>query len=164
MRYDPAVVKHQIDNMLLSHPELQDDDVLRADMVEGSTSAFEFLSQVVRLIGDNDALAKGVTIYIDELRARKERLFRRDQALRALIFQVMTLADLPKAELAEATVSIRAGQQKVIVTDETVLPDQFCRIKREPDKTAIKEALTHGDSVAGAQLSNGESTLMIRVK
>src|SRR6185312_7270998 len=109
MRLDPAFAQQEIANLLLAHPELQEDEVLRADCIEGETSAFEFLSKIVRLIGDNEALAKSTADYIEELRARKDRLTRRQYALRSLIFKVMTAGNLPKAELPEATLSIRTG-------------------------------------------------------
>ena len=69
-----------------------------------------------------------------------------------------------RIELPEATLSIRVGMPKVVVTDEAVLPDTLCRIKREPDKTKIKESLLAGNAVEGAVLSNAEHTLTIRTK
>ena len=60
--------------------------------------------------------------------------------------------------------SIRAGQPRVIITDETLLPPDCVRIKREPDKIAIKERLSRGEPVPGATLSNSEETLAMRIK
>jgi len=44
------------------------------------------------------------------------------------------------------------------------VPDEFCRFKREPDKTKIKAALADLKPVPGASLSNAEDTLAVRVK
>jgi len=80
------------------------------------------------------------------------------------MFKLMEMARLPKIELVPATLSIRAGQPRVIVTDEAVLPDNCVRIKREPNKIAIKELLGRGEQIAGAELSNSEPSLTVRVK
>jgi hypothetical protein len=69
-----------------------------------------------------------------------------------------------KVELRQATLSIRAGTPRVIITDEARLPEDCIRIKREPDKVAIKEHLARGEPVAGAEMSNREEVLAVRIK
>jgi hypothetical protein len=49
----------------------------------------------------------------------------------------------------------------VQITDEDAIPDAYCRIKREPSKTLIKEALLDGEEVPGAVLDNGGETIRI---
>lgn len=164
MNLNPQVVQQEISNLLLLYPELQEDDQLRVDMIEGETDAFRMLSIIVRKIGENKALADGTDRYAQELKERSARIDRRIEAFRALAFKIMNYGAIKKAELPEATLSVRAGQPKVIVTEEEVLPDDCIRIKREPDKTAIKDKLTRGDHVPGAVLSNSEPSLSIRIK
>ncbi len=165
MRINPSFVQHQIAALLVAYPELAEDDQLRADMIEGETDAFEFLRMVEAKRREATSLAGAVAGTIAELELRLGRFERREKAMRDLMFRVMQAADIKKAELAEATVSIRNGTPKVIITDETVLPDIACRFKREPDKTKIKELLqTEPFYVAGATLSNPEPTLSIRTK
>ena len=161
---DLKYIQDEITKLLLAHPELDEDEILRADMVEGSTNAFAFISDVVRKIGATKALAAGTEQYIDELRQRKDRLERREYALRALIFKVMSSADIRKAELPEATVSIKQGQAKVVITNEHEIPAEFMRIRKEPDKSRIRAALTAHEFVPGAVLSNPEPVLAIMVK
>jgi hypothetical protein len=162
--FDLIYLQQEITALLLAHPELAEDDVLRADSIEGQTGAFEFLSRIVRKIGATKALRDGTIEYRNELDERIARLERREYALRALIFKVMNTAELKKAELAEATLSIRAGQQKVVVVNEDELPEEFIRVKREPDKVRIKAALTAHEQVPGAALSNAEPLLAITIK
>ena len=138
---DVKYVRDQITALLLANPELADDEVLREDMIEGTTTTFEFLSKIVRMIGDNKTLADATYDYIAELQARRDRFTRRNDALRSFVFKIMTSADLQKVQLSEGTLSIRAGRPKVIITDESLLQDHYCRIKRVPDKSAIATAL-----------------------
>jgi hypothetical protein len=161
MKLDPKIVRDQITNLLLCNPELETDDVLRTDMIEGETEAFEFLSRVVQTINRAQVTKTGLSHYIDALQERYSRFGRRIDVLRAFAKQVMDTADIKKAELPEATLSIRNGPPRVIITNEHELPDHYVRIKREPDKTKIKAAIQGGDHVPGAALSNSETTLAI---
>lgn len=164
MRLDQAVIQQQIANLVLQFPDLADDEVLRHDMIEGETEAFDFLSQIVRKIGDTKSLAAGTGEYIKELSERKARVERREEALRALAFKIMSAADIKKAELPEATLSVRNGAAKVVIHDEAAIPADCTKTTVAPDKAAIKEKLAAGQSVPGAYMSNGEPTLSIRVK
>jgi hypothetical protein len=163
-RLDPAFVQLEISRLLAAVPELEEDEVLRADMIEGSTDAHAFLSEVVRRIQAAQATQVGIAAYLAELRERRERMERREEALRGLVFKVMGSAELPKVELPEATLSIRQGPRKVIVINEHEIPEDCQRIKIEPDKVAIKQLLQAGNVVPGCILSNAEPVLTIRVK
>lgn len=164
MRLDPNIVQQQISNLRLQFPELADDDVLRADTIEGETDAHEFLTRIVHMIDDARALSDGTDGRMKELQARRDRFDRRIEAFRSLAFKIMSAADLPKVELPIATLSIRTGTPKVIITDESKLPPEFTITKIEPNKKAIKEALSNATLVPGAELSNAEPTIAIRVK
>lgn len=154
-------VSDQITALLLAHPELEDDDILRADMIEGETGINDFLSEIVRKIGEAESYSAGLQTYIDQMHRRIGRLEGRITALRSLIFKIMSAGDLKSVKLAEATLTIRAGTAKVIIVDEKLIPTLFMRVKREPDKKLIKEALLAGSPVAGAELSNAEPVLSI---
>lgn len=161
---NPANIRAQIDALLLSYPELSEDETLRADCIEAETGAFEFLRYVERKRQETTALITGISANIITLQERQNRFYRREGAFRELIFKIMEAGDLHKAELPEATLSIRQGNAKVIITDETILPASFIRTKTEPDKKKIAEELKAGTLIAGAILSNPEPTLSIRTK
>jgi chromosome condensin MukBEF ATPase and DNA-binding subunit MukB len=158
------LVRQQISSLLLAYPELEEDDQLRTDMIEGETDAFELLHQLELKRQDAETLIEGLDDRIRELKTRQERFNRREEAIRSLMYSVMQIARIQKAELAEATLSIRNGTQKVIVTDESLLTDNYWRIKREVNKTALKVDLDDGITIPGAVLSNPEPTLSIRTK
>lgn len=159
-----VIVQQQISELLQAYPELVEDEVLRTDMIEGSTQAFEFLSQVTQRIQGAAATATGIKLLIADLRERADRMERREEALRGLAFKVMQTAQIHKAELPEATLSIRQGARKVVVVNEAEIPKSCQRIKVEPDKVKIKTLLQSGEDVPGCVLSNAEPVLAIRVK
>jgi hypothetical protein len=76
----------------------------------------------------------------------------------------MDSASIRKAELPEATLSIRSGQQKVLIINEREIPDDFMRMRKEPDKTRIKAAMLANENVPGAVLSNGQPSLAISIR
>lgn len=165
MRLDPFVIRTQIDALLAQWPELAEDDVLRADMIEAETEAFEFLRIVERHRQEAAALAGALAGNIAELCLRQERFERREKAMRSLAFKVMEAGSLKKAELPEATYSIRVGQQKLIGdADPSTLSADHTRTKIELNREAIKEDLKAGRAVTGFTLSNAEPSLSIRTK
>jgi hypothetical protein len=164
-RLDPAFVRAQIEALRVMHPDVWedgDDTLLLA--LESETDLREFLTALVRCMLEADAFAEGTAHLIDDIKARQQRFVQRSDAMRSIAFRLMQQAAVKKVELPAATLSIRVGVPRVIVTDEAALPPNCVRIKREPDKVAIKEHLARGEPVAGAELSNSEPVLAVRVK
>lgn len=160
---DATRVTIEIERLLAEYPELAEDEALRADMIEGSTDAFAVLGMIVATMRDADTMRKAIAERADAMWSRAARYERREKAMRALAQRIMEAADLRKVELPEATLSIRAVAPSLIITDEASLPDWAWRVKREPDKAAIKERMKVGDFVPGVEMSNGGTTLSVRV-
>ena len=165
-RLDPTFVRAQIEALRVTYPGIWDDDdqVLLADMLEGETGLHEFLARVVDVMDDAEEIIDGINVKMEERKARRARFEQRYEAMRELARKLMDQAGLRKLVLPAATLSIRTGQPKVIITDETALPPDCVRIRREPDKVAIKERLARGETVLGAEMSNAEPTLAVRIK
>jgi len=161
---DPAIVRLQIEYLRAQHPELveSDEDWLLA--IESETDAVEFLRMVERKRQEALHMAGAIARNIKELGKRQQRFERREAAMRALKLKVMLAADVQKIELPEATLSVRNGTPKVIITDLAIIPDILCKIERAPDKVRIKDMLKAGQVVRGAELSNAEPVLSIRTK
>ena len=162
---DPRLVRQQIENLKLIHPELMEYDEAWIATLESETSFEELLTSVVRRIEDTKALMIGTADRFEELKSRKDRFDRRLDALRNLAFKIMQAAELAKVELPEATLSLRAGTQQLIGdADPEELPDELCKISRDLNRTAIKEALKTGLTVPGFELSNSPPSLTIRIE
>ncbi len=165
MLLNPQTVRQQIENMKILYPGLLEDDDAWIASLESETQFEELATQVIRRIEDTEALWEGTGARLDELKARKDRFADRIDSLRKLLFKLMESAELTKLELAEATISVRKGQQQLIGdADAETLPPQFRKVTVTADKTAIKEALKNGETVHGYQLSNASPSLTIRIK
>jgi Siphovirus Gp157 len=162
----PDIVRQQIANLRLLHPEIAEDQDAWLISLESETQLGELLRMIERHRQDACGLAGALAGTIAELEYRQGRFERREQAMRELMFKLMQAAELKRFELPEATLSIAAGQPKVVITNEAAVlaVDDLCRIKREPNKTHIKTLLAAGHSVAGAELSNAEPHIVVRVR
>lgn len=111
-------------------------------------------------------MAEGLNLYINDLTARRDRLSRGADGLKGLLLKLMSTANLPTLPLPEATVSVRAGNTSVSITDIDELPQGYFEIetKRVPLKDAIKASLEAKLKVPGAALVTGENILTIRTK
>jgi nitrogen fixation/metabolism regulation signal transduction histidine kinase len=162
---DPREVRQQVENLKIVHPELLEDDDAWISSLESETDFTEILTTIVRRIEDTKALVIGTKDRFEELKARKDRFEHRVETLRELAFKIMHAAELAKIELPEATLSLRAGTQQLTGdADPKDLPDELCKISRDLNRTAIKEALKTGKEVPGFSLSNAPPSLTIRIK
>jgi hypothetical protein len=158
---DIARIEAEIGWLLSEYPELAEDETLRRDMIEGSTDALNILSRIETRRQEADAMWRAIADRISELMARQARFTRQSDAMRRLAHRIMDAAQLRKVQLPEATLSVRSVPPKVDVYDPDALPESAWRIRREIDKTKVKELLNEGP-VAGARLTNGSETLSIR--
>lgn len=162
---DPREVRQQVENLKLQYPQLVEDDEAWLSSLKSETDFTELLTTIVRRIEDTKALVIGTKDRFEELKARKDRFEHRVETLRELAFKIMQAAELARVELPEATLSLRAGQPKVIgEPDPFFLPEHFRKTVVTANMTAIKEALKTGETVPGCELSNSPPSLTIRIK
>ena len=160
---DIAYLNALIAELLITHPELADDEELRADTFEGETDLHNVLTKLVSMAMDAASFAEAIKARGDDLAERRKRFTNKEASIRGLIQSILERANLPKVQLLEATLSIRQIAPSPIVTDADLLPDTCVKIERKPDMAAIKEAMSTGE-VPGIAMSNGKTSLTIRTK
>lgn len=159
---DATEVERHVADLIAAFPELAEDEQLRADMIEGSTSAFDILERIMLREREANAMADGVDALLADLAARRDRFRRQKDAMRLMAFKIMKAGDLQKVVLPIATVSVTRRAGGVQITDEAAIPRRFLRVKREPDRVAIKAALEAGKKVKGALLGEPTEHLSVR--
>ena len=158
-------LRHEIEAFIREYPDLAEDEMLRADMLDGETDISAVLTALFQSVDNNRFMIDAVNGRMDQLAIRRNRFKQRIEFLRGLILKVLQSADLKKYELPEATLSQRVGQPKIVgEPDVNALPDDLLRVTVEPDRTKIREALLAGHELPGLALSNGPPTLAINVK
>lgn len=160
---DVANLEALFADMLAAYPELEADEELRADMLEGETNFHAVLTKLVNCERDADGMAKAVAGRISDLQARKSRAERRKEAMRSLMFKLLKAAGVPRVPLAEATISIGRKAASVEIVDEALLPSSVVKITTSPDKKAIADLLKAGADVPGAKMGEAGEQLSVRV-
>ena len=161
---DIQALKSTMDALFLEFPELSEDEQFRADVLEGETNIQDVLTRLVNVSREAETMAEAVKARKMEIGERQSRFERKAEAARKLILSVMEKAELPKAQLTEATLSMRHLPPAPIVQDADALPDNCVKIERKPDMRAIKAAIEGGAQVPGIVMSNGRPSLTIRTK
>ncbi len=155
-------VMREVNALMAEFPQLVDDEELMRDMLEGNTRFDSIMDRLLSDMRDNEALAEASSQRIGKIRERQTRLTHRAQFLRSLMHRLLTLTGLRSVALAEAKISVVNSPEKVIITDESAIPDELMKITKEPNKTAIKNAIKSGQVIPGATMSNGGTTISVR--
>ena len=139
-----------------------DEETLR-DTLEGVSDLPGLLSTLIRSRMEDESLAECLRRRINEMKQRLERLETRAGQKKALVLAAMEEAGIRKLVEADFTLSLRPGSPKLIVIDDTLIPEEFWRPQAPRlDRQWLLAALKNGRSVPGADLGNPEPTLAVR--
>jgi hypothetical protein len=152
------------EQLLAEYRETIDEQTLR-DTLEGISSLPEALAAVVRSYLEDLMVAAALGMRIGDMQERLSRIEARAEKKRSTITAVMEKADLRKLEQPDFTASLRSVPRGLVVADETLIPQDYW--KPQPaklDKRGLLAALNAGETVLGATLGNGGTTLSVRTK
>lgn len=142
-----------------------DDDLAFVDTLDGETDAIQAARGAVRMVQAMEALAEASDALSDRYKARAKDFSDRAGRARSALLQFMGEIGETKLVLPEATVSVGKGRPHLVgEPDVEALPEEFVRVKREPNRSAISEALKAGREVPGCALSNAAPVLSLRVR
>ncbi|MFZ5667991.1 MAG: siphovirus Gp157 family protein [Pseudomonadota bacterium] len=144
-----------------------DDEDLILDSIEGETEAMEGVSRLLRWMAEKQAAAAAIKALEADYAARRKRYEDAVKTARGALASFMDQCGLKKIERPEATLSLSARGPQVIypadLNPET-LPEAFRKWTCEADRAAIKDAMLAGEEIDGLSLSNGETTLTVRIR
>lgn len=163
-------LKHEADvylwlkeRLLEQHESLKDDEVALADTLEGITHLHEAIEWTVQAIAEDEELIEGIKARQKMLNERLGRIENREEGRRKLILETLQRTDQKKIMHPEFTISRQNSPRRVVIFDEALLPGNYFRPQPSlPDKKAIKEVLSKGVEVPGAEMSEETETLVIR--
>lgn len=164
LQADAASVKAHIAALLNEFPELQEDEQLCIDTLEGETDLHIIIKRCLEQRIDADTMSNAIKERQSDLGERRKRFDRKSDAMKKLIRDLMETAHLDKLQLTEATLSITKPRESVDVIDLDALPQGYFKLTKSADKTAIKASLMAGETIPGAEMKLGEPSLMIRTK
>ncbi len=144
--------------------QIEDEETVH-DTIEGETNLVEAVTEVIKAIREDEAHIAALKDYEAQLETRRKRLEGHREAIRGAIQVALSTAEQDTIKTPFGTASLGEAGQKVIVTDESLIPSKFWKPK-DPvlDKTALNAAvktLANGEKIPGVELSNGGKTLRI---
>lgn len=133
-----------------------------AGLVDPETGEIADFEAFEKLNLDLDTKIKNIALWIVNLRSDAEQLEEQEKKFRERKTSAKNKAESlknlldgflsgEKRSYPEVVISYRKSEQ-VAVDDNAKLDDRFLRVKTEIDKTALKDALKHGESIEGARL------------
>lgn len=125
------------------------------DTVEGM-GAIEKVEGYCQIISEMNGDSAKLKTEIDRLTAKKKTLENRVTWLKGQLLNFYNANGGEKINAGTFTVSTKKSEF-VDIPDESLIPKKYLRVKTEPDKTAIKNALKSGLKVKGAAISTRES-------
>ena len=165
MQITLAAAQYQVirDRLHALDPDL--DEQTLTDTLEGLTNLQEILAAVVRAALVDEAQASGLRALIGALETRLERQEYRAAKRRDMVRDAMVESEIKKIAAPDFTLVIRSGSPALVVTDEGAIPTEFW-LPREPrlDRQCLLTRLKLGVEVSGAQLSNPQPVLSVRIK
>jgi hypothetical protein len=159
---DAAAVKRQIEDLRATFPGAFDDEEFLSDLLEGETGLFEVMQRLDDQLADAEMMAGAIKDRRSELADRQDRMECKADAVRQLMQALLDAAGLKRLVLPTGTISVRNGTPRVVVIDETEIPDQYLRTTTTVDKSGLAAALRAGADIPGAMLSNGAASLSVR--
>ena len=163
-QFEISQLKASIESLITAYPELAEDEILRADMFEGTTNINNVLSTLVDKALDAATTQDAIALRQKDLAARKARYGKQEDALRGFMLSIMELADIKKAALPEATLSMSFQKPKLVVSDEEQITEQFIKTitTTKIDTEALKDSYEASGVVPpGCVLSNGKNVLRV---
>jgi hypothetical protein len=161
---DVHFLEQEIASLIASYPEMEEDDSLKADMIEGSLDVEKVMSRIMSHLFEAEEMLDGMKPRFEDLTERKKRWERRKEFCRALAQRVLEASGRPSIQLPEATISKGVGRDSVEITDINSLPQGYYASERVADKKAIKAAIDAGTDIPGAAVKKGEPSIVVRTK
>jgi len=129
------------------------------DTLDGETDVMDIIGGVLKAITETEGMEAANKSMADFYAKRAKALKDRQTAMRGVLMRIMDAMGEKTVRHAFATLSVRAGKDGPVVTDETALPAELLKVKYSPDLTKIRELDYRGD---GVSWNNAGPSLTIR--
>lgn len=153
--------------LLQDDPELGHDEAALAEVLGDEAGDVDnILARLLRASVYAADMSSAASDRIAEIKGRQDRYKRRADAMRGTAFAIMDAIGRDRVELPDLTASVRKGHPVVVWTDKDAVPELYVETvtTRRIDTATVLSVLKSGQSVPGAELSNGIPSLTVRTK
>jgi hypothetical protein len=162
----PYIAEVEIGRQLVSLIEAQipRDDPHFDEIVASECDVVDRMKRLIRAAREKEVMVKAMREMEHDLKERRTRFEEAALTLRAQVVWGMSELGLKRLVAPDFNVSLSPGKPSVKVLNEALLPDELCRVRREPSLTAIREHLEGGGLLEGATLGNPVPVLRVMVR
>lgn len=120
-------------------------------------------SSIIGYIENEESLINAIDSQIKRLQELKKTKQNNINRFKEYVIKNMEQLDILKIETELGTLSLNKCPISVEIIDENLIPDEYFKIKKEPNKTAIKERFNEtGEIIDGVKIINDKKTLKIK--
>lgn len=149
--------------LLDDDPEM-DDFVIDEILGPKTGDVKDILARVLRASLDARDMADAAARRRKFISEREGRFESREQNLRGLAFSIMDALGQRKFELGDVMARVQQGRDKVEIVNLNDIPEKYCEIivTKKPDRAVMLADMKAGQSIPGAELSNGMPYIVIK--
>lgn len=122
-------------------------------------------TNIIAIIKNNEILANSIKMEERRLKENREKIEKGLDKLKLYVKENMEKLAINSIETEIGTMSIRKNPLSIEIEDETIIPEEFKKIKTEitVDKTSIKNYFKEtGEIVKGSRIVNNKTSLMVK--
>ncbi len=139
------------------------DEETLADTLESIEGEFEEKADnICHVIAEVGGKVDIIDAEIKRLQARKKTLSGRKDSLRNYLLTQMEVIDKKKLETPKFTITRVLGRDTCLIENESVIPQMFQKTTISIDRALLLQHLKDGESIDGAVIGTGASSLRIK--
>lgn len=160
--YRSAAERLEDEERLLEEDGVVPDDSMRAvlDTIEDGVETK--VENCMVMAKEWEAEAEALKEEEGRLAKRRKALENRADRLRGYVKDSLIVAGLQKLKTRLFSFTINKAKPSVVVDNIELVPELFLRVKKEPEKAAIKTYLEEGGNIPGVHLDPGKPSMTVR--
>ena len=137
-------------------------ELIKKSMDQLTLETNEKIENIIKYIKNLEATATALETEVKRLNDRKVKTLKKVDHLKNYLKDFTNTLDSKKYHTGIFNISIRKNAASVIVDNEFLVPDEFCKTEviRKVDKAALKEKLKAGEVIEGVKLQQTESIII----
>ena len=137
-------------------------ELIKNSMDQLTLETNEKIENIIKYIKNLEATATALETEVKRLNDRKVKTLKKVDNLKNYLKDFTNTLDSKKYNTGIFNISIRKNAASVIVDNEFLVPDEFCKTEviRKVDKAALKEKLKAGEVIEGVKLQQTESIII----
>ena len=158
-------LNQNFNNLVLVLENTEDEnlkELIKNSMEQLALETNEKIENIIKYIKNLEATATALETEVKRLNDRKVKTLKKVDHLKNYLKDFTNTLDSKKYNTGIFNISIRKNAASVIVDNEFLVPDEFCKTEviRKVDKVALKEKLKAGEVIEGVKLQQTESIII----